>query len=81
MSLSRAWSKGGGGEEAAALAQFSEYAPQYEIGDPVEFVVAEAARLRRLYPLLMVAPLMYAVENDRLLQIARGISGSDSEFL
>lgn len=61
----------GGWEEAAALAQFSEYAPQYEIGDPVEFVVAEAVRLRHLYPRLIIAPLMYAVENDRLLQIGK----------
>jgi carbonic anhydrase len=59
----------GGWEEAAAFAQFTNCAPRHEIGDPIEFVVIEAARLRHLYPRLMVAPLLYTVENDRLLQI------------
>ena len=59
----------GGWEEPAASAQFSAYATDYEIGDPIEFVVSETARLRCLYPRLMVAPLLYAVENDRLVQI------------
>jgi carbonic anhydrase len=59
----------GGWDEAAALAQFTAYATHYEIGDPIEFVLTEAARLRRIYPRLMVAPLLYTVENDRLVQI------------
>ena len=59
----------GGCPEEAASDQFSKFATRYEIGDPVEFVVGEAVRLRRLYPRLMVAPLLYTVEDDRLLQI------------
>jgi carbonic anhydrase len=59
----------GGIQKDVASEQFSKYAERYEIGNPTEFVVSEAARLRRLYPLLMVAPLLYAVEDDRLLQI------------
>jgi len=59
----------GGCAEDMASDQFSKYATRYEIGDPVEFVVSEAERLRRLYPRLLVVPLMYAVEDDRLLQV------------
>jgi carbonic anhydrase len=59
----------GGWDEAAALAQFTDYATHYEIGDPIEFVVTEATWLRRLYPRLVVVPLLYTVENDRLVQI------------
>ena len=59
----------GGCPEEAASNQFSEFAAHHEIGDPIEFVVGEAARLRRLYPRLMVAPLLYTVEDDRLVQI------------
>lgn len=58
-----------GWEEEAASDQFSKYAARYEIGDPIKFVVMEAARLRNLYPGLMVAPLLYTVEDDRLLQV------------
>lgn len=60
----------GGWKEEAASAQFSKYATRYEIGDPIKFVLMETTRLRNLYPALMVAPLLYTVEDDRLLQIA-----------
>ena len=52
-----------------AAAHFDRYASQYQIGDAVTFVCAEAARLRRLYPAILVAPLLYEVESDRLAQI------------
>jgi carbonic anhydrase len=65
----------GGWEEQAAVAHFTDYATRYEIGDPIEFVVSEAARLRQVYPRLMVAPLLYAVENDRLVQINETVEG------
>jgi hypothetical protein len=53
----------------AASRHFDEYATRYEIGDPVQFIVAEAARIQSYYPRLMVAPLLYTVEDDRLTQI------------
>ncbi len=40
------------------------------IGDPLEFVRAQAARLAALYPSLLVAPLMYSVESGRLFAVA-----------
>jgi carbonic anhydrase len=60
----------GGWDEAQAAAHFDEYVSEYEIGDAVEFVVEEANRLKTAYPALLVAPLLYRVEDDRLLQIA-----------
>jgi carbonic anhydrase len=51
---------------------FEKYATDYVIGDPVQFVVSEAARIQSYYPKVMVAPLLYAVEDDRLTQITEG---------
>jgi carbonic anhydrase len=62
--------KRGGWEQHAASDHFSKYAAHYEIGDPVKFVVAEAARLGRIYPKIMFAALLYRVEDDSLVQIA-----------
>jgi carbonic anhydrase len=58
-----------GWTEDAAAAHFDRSAPRYEIGGALEFTVAEAARLRNRFPKVLVAPLMYAVEDDSLLQI------------
>jgi carbonic anhydrase len=38
----------------------------FEIGDETEFVLAEAQRLRRRYPAIPVAPMIYKVEDNRL---------------
>jgi carbonic anhydrase len=59
----------GGCNEEEASRHFAKYATSYEIGDPLPFVVSEAARLQSYYPRLLVAPLLYAVEDDRLTQI------------
>jgi carbonic anhydrase len=59
----------GGWDESQAAEHFDECVSQYEIDDAVEFVIAAANRLRRSYPALLVAPLLYRVEDDRLLQI------------
>jgi carbonic anhydrase len=53
----------------AAGRHFDRFAPRYEIGDALAFTVAEAKRLRRRYPRVLVAPLFYSVEDDRLAQI------------
>ncbi len=59
----------GGCSEETASRQFLEYAPRYEIGDPLQFVISEAVRIQGYYPKLTVAPLLYSVEDDRLTQI------------
>ena len=59
----------GGWTADAAGAHFDRYAERYQIGDPVSFACDEAERLRRLYPTVLIAPMLYDVETDRLLQI------------
>ena len=56
----------------AATRHFDRFAHRYEIGDAVAFTLSEAKRLRRRYPGLLVAPLLYAVEDDRLAQVRVG---------
>ncbi len=60
--------RAGWAADVAAM-HFDRYASQYQIGDAIRFVCDEAVRLRRLYPAILVAPLLYEVETDRLVQI------------
>ena len=55
-------------EEAAG--HFERYAPEFEIGDEIDFAIAEARRLRSRYPAVSVTPLVYRVEDSRLYLIA-----------
>jgi carbonic anhydrase len=52
-----------------AARHFDDSAHHYEISDPIQFTVGEAQRLQRQYPRLLIAPLLYTVENDRIAQI------------
>ena len=58
----------GWGKEAAEE-HFMHFAPMFEIGKEVDFVLSEAKRLRLRYPKIQVAPLIYLVENNLLYQI------------
>ncbi len=55
-----------GWKREAAERHFDQFAPHFEIGDALDFVLAEAARLRLRYPGVIVAPLLYRVEDGRL---------------
>jgi carbonic anhydrase len=55
-----------GWEREWAEAHFRHFAPLFEIGNEIDFVVAEAKRLRLRYPKIVVAPLRYDVEAGRL---------------
>ncbi len=59
-----------GYDRDGAAKQFDEYAGSHQIGDPITFILAETARLQGLYPKILIAPLLYKVEDDRLEQIA-----------
>ena len=48
---------------------FHHYAPMFEIGNEVDFVLSEAKRLRLRYPKIQVTPLMYKVEDNLLYQV------------
>ena len=55
-----------GWSTAEAARYFDERAPRFEIADECDFVVAEAKRIRELYPAVVVAPLLYRVETGLL---------------
>lgn len=48
---------------------FMHFAPMFEIGNEIDFVLSEASRLRNRYPKIMVAPLYYKVEDNLLYQL------------
>ena len=55
-----------GWDRTAAEDHFNHFAPMFEIGNELDFVMAEAKRLRQRYPKIIVAPLMYQLEDNRL---------------
>jgi len=58
-----------GWEPELAEQHFMNFAPMFEIGNEVDFVLSEAKRLRQRYPKIQVAPLMYKVEDNLLYQV------------
>ena len=53
----------------AAESHYREFAPVFAIPEPIAFAAASAADLRRRYPKVLVAPLLYRLEDNRLYQI------------
>lgn len=45
---------------------FMHFAPMFEIGNEIDFVISEAKRLRLRYPKIIIAPMLYKVEDNRL---------------
>lgn len=64
--------KAAGWQQQAAEEHFFHFAPMFEIGDEVDFILSEVRRLRLRYPKIMVAPLLYRVEDNRLYLIQEG---------
>ncbi|HEX6288841.1 MAG TPA: carbonic anhydrase [Herpetosiphonaceae bacterium] len=58
-----------GWELQRAEEHFMNYAPMFEIDNEIDFVVGEAQRLRRRYPKIIVAPMIYRVEDNLLYLI------------
>lgn len=50
----------------AAEEHFMNLALMHEIGDEIDFILSESARLKKRYPKIMVAPLYYRVEDNLL---------------
>ena len=55
-----------GWDKEWAKERFMHFAPIFEIGNEVDFVLSEAKRLRLIYPKILVAPLIYRVEDNLL---------------
>lgn len=49
--------------------QFNESVPKFEIGNEIDFILSETIRLRKVYPKIPIAPMMYLVEDNRLYMI------------
>ena len=60
-----------GWEREWAEEHFMHFAPIFEIGNEIDFVLSEAKRLRLRYPKIQVVPLLYRVE-DNLLYLING---------
>ncbi len=50
--------------------QFNNESPESEIGNEVAFILKETKRLQKLYPKIMIAPMMYLVEDNMLYLIS-----------
>lgn len=48
---------------------FNQFAPMFEIGNEVDFILSEVERLRLRYPEILIAPLLYKVEDNLLYLI------------
>ena len=55
-----------GWERDSAEEHFFHFAPMFEIGSEIEFILSETKRLRLRYPKIQIAPLFYLVEDNRL---------------
>lgn len=51
---------------------FNSFAPLFEIGNEIDFVVSESRRLRSRYPKILVCPMLYRVEDNLLYLIDEG---------
>lgn len=58
-----------GWDKDFAEQHFTQFAPMFEIGNEIDFVLSEAKRLRVRYPKIQVAPFLYKVEDNLLYQV------------
>ncbi len=58
-----------GWRREAAENHFDALAARFEISNSAEFVLSEAERLRRQYPAVLIAPLLYSLTDGTLNQI------------
>lgn len=61
-----------GWERETAEEHFRHFAPMFEIGNEIDFVLSEAIRLRHRYPKITICPMLYKVEDGRLYLIEEG---------
>jgi len=58
--------KNAGWDRQQAEDHFHHFAPLFEIGCELDFTRSEAKRLRQRYPGVIVAPMLYRIEDNRL---------------
>ena len=62
-----------GWQPQAAEEHFDQFEPMFEIDNEIDFVLSEVKRLRLRYPKILVAPLLYRVEDNRLYLIQENV--------
>lgn len=65
----RALTEDAGWDPSSAEDHFLHFAPMFEIGNELDFVLSEGKRLRLRYPKIQVAPLFYQLEDNKLYQV------------
>jgi carbonic anhydrase len=60
-----------------ATEHFTQFAPMFEIGNEIDFLLVEAKRLRTRYPRIAITPLFYNVDTNRLWCVRESQNGSD----
>ena len=55
-----------GWEREHAEEHFMSFAPMFEIGNEIDFVLSEAQRLRTRYPKVLIAPMLFRLEDNLL---------------
>jgi carbonic anhydrase len=58
-----------GWDPAQADEHFHHYAPMFEIGNETDFILSETHRMRLRYPKIIIAPLLYKVDDNKLYLI------------
>lgn len=61
---------GAGWTRERAEEHFMNLAPMHEIENEVEFTYSEAQRLKKRYPKILVAPLFYKLEENKIFSIS-----------
>ncbi len=61
-----------GWDRVSAEEHFNQFAPMFEIGNEIDFLLSEVNRLRLRYPKILIAPLYYKVEDNLLYMIKEG---------
>lgn len=67
-----------GWQPEGAEEHFHHFAPTFEIGNAIDFVLSEAKRLRLRYPKIQVAPMLYRVEDNLLYLLNETAPVADS---
>jgi carbonic anhydrase len=55
-----------GWDKGRAEEHFDHFAPMFEIGNEKDFILSETKRLRLRYPKIIIAPLYYLVDDNKL---------------
>jgi carbonic anhydrase len=55
-----------GWDKERAEEHFTHFTPMFEIGNEIDFILSETKRLRNRYPKIIIAPMIYLLEDNRL---------------